>query len=565
MVEGGTVVQETHKIENREVELPNMKTTSRLLILAAFLGVFSLGVLLASSHVADGDLWAKLALGAHVWRYGTVLHHDVFAFTPVLPEYIDHEWGAGAVFFGCLKLFGPASLMWLKTLLAFGTVMAALLIGRRAGASWAVLLLLAGPAAACIVLGYIPVIRSHAFTYFFFAVTLLCLERIIHPEDTPAADATLAATRSNRLWPSICILAVMLIWVNVHGGFVAGLGIIAIYTCVALVPKPNFKPTQEGKILLGVSMGCLVLSCINPYGIKFWSYLLPAVMAKRPMIEEWRPLPVFAIDIFLAFRLFFVTVVLLVAAGWKRVARKSWTGLLMLAVTALLAWRSRRHAPFFGIAGLAFTGPYLTGVLQAVGEWRDRLPGRTAGFLVRLNPQIALVALYGCTALYAAKAWLPHASFQVLAPVGHNPVREADILMLANAKGNLATPFHWGSYAAWRLYPNIKVSMDGRYETTFPESTFQLNARFFMKNGSDWDQMIKDYPVDYIMLDLTTDALRPEDLQSRGYTLVWKNENLSALMALDKYASRLRQVASQLPDSTIEPLDASIPAKWWPR
>src|SRR5436190_282601 len=92
-----------------------------LMFAAAVLGVLSFGLMLASRHIADGDLWAKLSLGAHVWKFGSLPHHDVFAFTQVLPEYVDHEWGAGAIFYGLLKFFGPTSLMWLKTVLAFGT------------------------------------------------------------------------------------------------------------------------------------------------------------------------------------------------------------------------------------------------------------------------------------------------------------------------------------------------------------------------------------------------------------------------------------------------------------
>jgi hypothetical protein len=60
--------------------------------LAIVLGGFSFAVILASHHIADGDLWSKLAIGAHVWHFGTVPDHDTFAFTPVLPHYIDHGY-----------------------------------------------------------------------------------------------------------------------------------------------------------------------------------------------------------------------------------------------------------------------------------------------------------------------------------------------------------------------------------------------------------------------------------------------------------------------------------------
>ncbi len=422
-------------------------------------------------------------------------------------------------------------------------------------------------------------------------------------------------------WPAVAVVGVMLVWVNVHGGFVAGLGTIAIYVGIALMQRflPRMTPMASEKgvsrragTLMAVAIGALMVTCINPYGVKFWSYLLPAVLAKRPLIAEWQPLPAFAFDVFMPFRILFLLVVIMVAAGWARTKQKSWTGLIMLAVTAFLAWRSRRHAPFFGVAALAFAGPYLCGTLswlstlsfgrlflktllepaapsahpqkgdaepfplshreeprvQRIGssglEGSDQpLPTRNPDEPRERRRALLLVTVYGLLAFYAVMNWLPQASFQVLAPVGHDPVREADILSLAQAKGNLATPFHWGSYSAWRLYPNIRISMDGRYEAAYPESTFLLNARFFDKTGPDWDRLIRQYPVDYVLLDLSQAGLRPEDLRERGYVLIWVTEGSSALLALEKHAQHLLQVTAALPPTTIEPLDAAITDRWW--
>jgi len=107
--------------------------------------------------------------------------------------------------------------------------------------------------------------------------------------------------------------------------------------------------------------------------------------------------------------------------------------------------------------------------------------------------------------------------------------------------------------------------MDGRYETTFPESTFDLNLNFYEKSGSDWDRLIRDYQVDYVILELARTRLRPEDLLGRGYALIWLDPGHSALMALQKHADKLRRTAAGLPPTTIDPLDASIPDHWWPR
>jgi hypothetical protein len=503
--------------------------------LAIVLGIFSFGVVLAAHNITDGDLWNKLAIGAHVWKFGTVPVRDTFAFTPVLPRYIEHEWGAGAIFFGVLKYSGPAGLMTLKILLAFGALGAALATGRKIGCSWETLLVLAIPASACVLLGYVPVLRSHTFTYCFFAITLLGLEEI----------------RAGKKWPVFVLPLMMLAWSNIHGGFVAGLGTIAVYTVFSLITRRQVKRT------LLTAFACGAVTLINIYGLKFWAYLIPALLNKRPGIAEWQPLPPFANDVFLSFRILFVLVLFLLFVAWRRTEKKSWPGLVLLALTAALAWHSRRHAPFFGVAALAFAGPFLQ---TALNDFAMRLPQRLR---VALKPALAVMILYGAVAVYAATDFLPAASFVLLAPVGHDPVREVDILSLARAEGNLATPFRSGGYCSWRLYPRIKISMDGRYETAFPESTYELNEDFYDKRGTDWDRLIRDYPVDYVILEFTQNRLRPEDLLDHGFVLIWLTPGHFALMALQKHAGQLQRAAAELPPTTINPVDASIPDGWW--
>ena len=96
--------------------------------------------------------------------------------------------------------------------------------------------------------------------------------------------------------------------------------------------------------------------------------------------------------------------------------------------------------------------------------------------------------------------------------------------------------------------------MDGRYETTYPETTFDLNNDFFDHQG-DWFRLCRQYKVDYVILDLGAERLRVEDLQGRGYVLIWQQEGLSALLCLPEHAALLRQAAAGLPPATIDPLD----------
>jgi hypothetical protein len=485
------------------------------------LGLFAFATILAFHNITDNDLWAKLAIGASLLDAGRFMRHDLFAFTPTLPLYIDHEWGAGVIFYGVLRMFGPPGLMALKIGLALGALAFGMATGRKQGTSLNVLLLMALPCAACLMPGYIPVVRCHAFTYFFFGTTLFCLEEL----------------RDSRSWPAIALPLIMMVWANVHGGFVVGLGIVFLYAGFALILR------QRAPIMIGTAAACAAITFVNPYGYRFWQYLIPALLNPRARITEWQPLPMLAWDDFWGFRLLFGLTVIAVAFSWKSVSRKNFQGLAVMALVAIMGWRNRRHGSFFGVAALAFAGPYFESIFV-----------RTASALrMKLNPVAALGILYLGLAFFVAVKILPGASLQPLAPMGEDPVREADILSLAHAKGNLATPFGWGSYLTWRLFPNIKISMDGRYETTYPESTFVLNNDFY-DNTHDPFKLCRDYKVDFVVLDLMRERLRPEDLAPLGYVVIWKDEGVSALLCLPEHAAALRDAVAHLPPFTIDPL-----------
>jgi hypothetical protein len=497
---------------------------------------FSFLVLLSMYHIADGDLWAKLSLGASVWLKHTIPLQDTLAFTPVLPKYIDHEWGAGVVFYGVLKVLGPSGLMLLKVGLFFLGLTGAALAARKRGVGWPILFLMALPCAFCVWPSYIPTVRSHAFTFALFGVLLWFLEEV----------------RAGRWVFGLFSVLVMGAWANLHGGFVAGLGAILIYCLEGILQR------KQAFYFAGLGLASCLITLCNPYGLDFWRYLIPALLHSRAQIEEWRPLPLFGMDFYLGFRVLFLLMAGVLILGALRTARSTqarfleghWSGLALLVITAYLGWKSRRHGAFLGIAALAYGASFAQAAVLALKS--------------RIDLYRIVLGLHGILALGLACFALPRFSWEVLAPVGHDPVREADILSESHLLGNVAVPFAWGSYTSWRLYPKIKISHDGRYEAAYPESTFELNNAFFEKRGQDWDRLIRDFPVDFVILDLEHERLRPRDLADRGYVLVWEQENTSALMALEKHAAALKAVVRDLPPYTINPLDASIPEKWWP-
>ncbi|HVM60595.1 MAG TPA: hypothetical protein VMV72_06975 [Verrucomicrobiae bacterium] len=487
-----------------------MRNERLLAIVSLVLGAFAFAVVLAYHHVVDGDLWARLAVGAHVWKTGAVMRRDMFAFTPTLPQWVDHEWGAGLVFFTLLNWFGPVSLMIFKIMTALGALVACIAASRVGRAKWSSVLVLAIPCALAVLPGYAPVVRSQVLTYLCFAVLLWWLELM----------------QRGRRWPAFAIVALMLVWANVHGGFIVGLLAIAVYAA-----------SLRTRLLLATLLAAVGVTCIDPYGLAYWSFLVPAWLHPRADIGEWGQMPVWGFDPYVGFRLAFVVVLGVVLLGWKR---RTWIGLTMLGLTAAAGWLHRRHAPFFGLAALVYVGPYL--------DWP------------RLRMEI-VAATY--VVITGAVVWrlAPGATLEPAVSASFYPVRAVDVLEAARAEGNLATPFRWGSYVSWRLAPRIKVSEDGRYEEVYPDETFEMNRAFFYKDGANWDELLRRYRVDFVLLDLRATRLQPDDLRARGYEEVWLGES-AVLLAHQDIASSLRAAAANLPPTTREPLDPHLADRW---
>jgi hypothetical protein len=61
--------------------------------------------------------------------------------------------------------------------------------------------------------------------------------------------------------------------------------------------------------------------------------------------------------------------------------------------------------------------------------------------------------------------------------------------------------------------------------------------------------------VDYVILDLQSEPLRAEQVEAAGYALIWKTDDLSALLCLPEHAASLQKAAHDLPPFTENPLD----------
>ncbi len=423
---------------------------------------------------ADRDLWHRLAMGRTVLDVGSVPLHDRFSYMPVKPLWIDHEWGSGVVFHALLSAFGDTSLILLRSLLLFLT----LALVRRAQATVApesrafrpvfflVLFLALLP-------GFVPTIRCQTFTFTFFALWMLGLE----------------SARRGARWPFWAMPLTSVLWANLHGGFVSGLGLIALYGAGAALEKR--WPRNEA-ILLPL---CAGVTLFNPYGLEYWRYIAEAATMRRPYITEWAALDPFGpLGDWTALKL----LVLATAAALlhHRLARKKpldRTALVVLAATLYLAVRHSRHSPFFAIAA----GVHAALPLAALGDALHERLGAAVPALRRFAAPLLLgfSLLVGVTAasLAASGSWHVEVSDRLY------PVGAADFIETNGLERRLLVPLNWGSYILWKLHPNVLVSMDGRYEEVYPNEVYARVTEFTFAE-ENWRAVLERFEHDMILV-----------------------------------------------------------------
>lgn len=439
-----------------------------LLLLIA--GAFAL-----HENAADRDLWHRLALGQYITEHHALPARDVFSYLSEPTPLHDHEWGCGLLFYTLYRAGGDTALVALKLVLFAATL---LLLDAAARfyhkerrpltVFWFTVTALA------LVPAYASTVRCLVFTNFFLALWLLWLVRLRAGYHVP-------------VWPFALSAA---LWANLHGGFVAGLGLIGLY---ALGEKLNRRPIG---MLLRIGVWATVATLFNPYTYHLWISTVRAIVTPRPLIYEWAATPLGDYSYFgfkLLAALLLASALGMVLSGRAR-RNWDWVGILVSSITLYLAVRHLRHLALFAVLSSLF----------AYRGWLVLLPLSSS----EPTPWISRARAYFSTALLTTIAivclhLLQHGDrFTLRVTEPDYPVQAVAFLQQTSLSGEpkkLLVPFNWGSYASWKLFPRYLVSLDGRYELVYSQETYRAVSDFYY-NAPGWDVTLQQHPPDAILL-----------------------------------------------------------------
>ncbi len=453
--------------------------------------------LLISSPV-DPDLFARVAMGRLILSLNYVPLKDPFAFTPTLPTWVDHEWLSGVVFYLIAAGLGDAGLIILRVALASLSVLCVVAASQRYAPDfggrfvWITLCVLHAAAA------WTSTVRCQAFTYLFI----------------PMLYWAIIEYRKERSILPLAVSPILAIgWVNMHGGYALGCVLIALLVGVELIER------RLSRELLAIAAAWALVPVFTPYGlIEFISFLVGSLGMQRPGILEWMPLHSDGV----AFSLTLILSMPLVVGMFTTRQPRDLFGLAVIFFSGYCAFRHIRFLPFFMITAAIFGGPYVQAAFDTLLSLRPRLATAAlrSGALVCIT-LIGIGALHLLVLIASPRTYkLNYANF---------PVGAVEWLRSTQTAGRLLVDFNAGSYALWRLYPNMKISVDGRYEECYPEETVRDNALAFRPDLAVGRAALERFEPTHILARRSDEVMNPETAFGNGWRVVYRDRDAVVL------------------------------------
>jgi hypothetical protein len=453
----------------------------------------------ASARVTGEDLWWTLAAGRWILEHGTVPDRDVFSYTYGGAPWSNPEWLSQVIYFALFRTFGGGGLVALKGAVVLAVVaLAAWVAWRRSGSL--VLALLATIAAVYASRRHLD-LRAQLFMF-------------------PGTLGVLAVVEAYRRGASartlVLLPVIMVLWANLHGSFVFGLGVLFLLagaeTAKAMLGLPTDPMPRERALQLVVAAVLATLATlVNPDGVH--ALILPFELLGteqavwRREIVEWMP-PVFLGEGAFSPVLFWwlLAAHVLLAATALIVARRRFDlgDAALVAVTAVMALSARRFIPLFALVSVPFAAANAAAVLAA------RWPGGTA--LARRRNARGLAALCLVALGYLAVRFVPEARYAFAPGIFAGLVNEpyfpgaaVDFLARNRGPGRLFHIYPWGGYLAYRL-PERPIFIDGRAQSVYP-AAFYLEFKQAEFGYPEWSAVLDRWQVGLVLWPSTGRAI----------------------------------------------------------
>jgi hypothetical protein len=439
--------------------------------------------------LGDGDTGYHIRAGEWILENWSIPRFDIFSFhTPPIP-WTAHEWLSEVIMALVHQVSGLTGIVVFFTFLLALTFYLLFLTIRDSGSNILIAVFVVLLATAASQVHWLA--RPHIFSLLLFFLWYRVLDEY--------RDGTRA---SLYLLPPM-----MLLWVNLHGGFLAGFMLLGIFLA-GEVPA-SFSSDAEIRLAARrrvksfalITAVCIAAACINPYG--FHILLFPFNLVSNKLIMD--NVLEFLSPNFHEPSPFKYLLLLLIAVLAMSRERLRCADLLLILVFLNMSLFSVRYITLFAIIAAPILVRYANYLLEGCG-------GRPAGLFTRKARALAEVdassgGIHWPIAAGIVVAWCTlsgavHYGFDPKA----KPVAAVRFLEKANLPGNMFNNDEFGDYLIYATWPRYKVFFDGRsdmYGTDRLKEYMKVSA---FEDG--WEKVLEKYNVNWIFFNASSPLAR---------------------------------------------------------
>jgi hypothetical protein len=453
--------------------------------LPSFAGVIFI-IVLALILSGEGNLLGDADTGYHI-RAGEYIidnlkvpHHDMFSFIQPPIPWTAHEWLSEIIYALVHQGWGLSGIVVGHALVIATVFLLLFKFMRSSGISILLAALLVALAVSVSTIHWLA--RPHIFSFLFTLIWYVILD-------------TYQYKKKNYLY---VLPVLMIVWVNLHGGFLAGFLLFGIYITGNLL-KAIFKreERQEARgrfrVLLLFTALTLGVSLLNPkgYDILLFPFRLTANKFIMDHVNEF-----LSPNFHTATRFEYMLLLMIVIFGISRLRLNPIEAMLVLLFTHMSLY-SARYIPLYAIILCPIIGKRIDSLLEELREKRlvkrfldlSERAARTDS-LIRWDFWPLLAVVFSVFLLSTGRIEFGFAEKNL-------PVDAVKFIKKEKIPGRMFNNDEFGDYIIYAAWPEYKVFFDGRSDMYGVERMKEYFKVTRLETG--WDEVLNEYDINWFM------------------------------------------------------------------
>jgi hypothetical protein len=315
----------------------------------------------------------------------------------------------------------------------------------------------------------------------------------------------------------------MLVWVNLHGMFVLGIVIWAIYLVGDLFENPSkaWVTGPRTKSMLAGGGLSILATFLSPSGIGIWAAIasLGGNAYIKSRIPEYQ-----SANFQIPETWFFILILLITLLSFSRSTNKTpWRHAFLVTAFAGVAIYSSRMLPFFAIVAVPIAA-------QSVAEWLKQDFPNIRLWIIEKNIDTINRSSNGLVWVFAvviAVTMLFKSNIPIDAGSKGNtfdpkffPVEAVTWLQSNPQSGHVFNEFDWGGYMLLKLWPQYQIFMDGHTHIYGEKLTREYEQVITL--SPDWKSIFDKYQITWAIIRAHSPVVKA--LEGEGWRSLYQDE-----------------------------------------